>query len=68
MFYPNSLENTIKALALASEWRVKPKPAQNRQGVVVCPACKGKLRLTQSSHNGHVHGKCETDGCIEWME
>lgn len=68
MDYPNSLANTMKALKLAGEWRVKPKPQQDRRGVVTCPACKGRLHLTQSAYNGHVYGQCETKGCISWME
>ena len=56
------------ALKVASEWRVKPKPAQSRHEVVECPVCKGRLHLSQSSYNGHVHGKCETDKCVHRME
>jgi len=37
-------------------------------GTVECPVCKGKLWMTHSSYNGHVHGKCETKGCVAWME
>jgi hypothetical protein len=39
-----------------------------KQEVIECPACKGLLHLTQASYNGHVHGKCETKGCVAWME
>jgi hypothetical protein len=62
------MNRTIAALKVASEWRVKPKPAQDRREVVECPICKGKLHLSQSSYNGHVHGKCETPNCVSWME
>lgn len=37
-------------------------------GIEVCPACNGKLHMTHSSYNGHVHGRCETEGCLRWME
>ena len=63
-----SLKRTLMAIRVASQWRVKPKPEQDRQEVVECPLCKGKLHLFQSSYNGHVSGKCETDGCVSWME
>lgn len=33
-----------------------------------CPVCQGTLHLSHSSYNGHVHGQCETDGCVAWME
>jgi len=44
---------------------------KNRVGkeeVIECPACKGELHLSQAAYNGHVWGKCETDGCVNWME
>ncbi|HEY1244338.1 MAG TPA: hypothetical protein VGF29_05850 [Hyphomicrobiaceae bacterium] len=36
--------------------------------VVECPACGGRLHLSISGYNGHVHGRCETPGCVSWME
>jgi len=56
------------AMQVAKVWRVSPKPDQDRHEVVACPICKGKLHLSQSAHNGHCHGKCETEGCVQWME
>ena len=61
-------EKTKLALATAATWRVLPKPSTDRHEVVECPVCKGALHLSQSSYNGHVHGKCETAGCVSWME
>lgn len=37
-------------------------------GVVDCPCCGGKLHVSHSGYNAHVHGKCETDECLSWME
>lgn len=51
------------------KWRTWTK--NNRVGkaeVIKCPACNGHLHLSQSAYNGHVHGKCETAGCVSWME
>ncbi len=62
------LRNTDLALVFASAWRVKPKPITDRHEVVDCPVCNGRLHLFQSSYNGHVHGKCETEACVSWME
>lgn len=59
---------TIAAIKVAGDWRVRPKPAADRNEVVECPVCKGRLNLSQSAYNGHVHGKCETEGCVSWME
>lgn len=51
---------------VVSEWR--KRPPKGKQEVIECPACKGRLHLSQSSYNGHVHGQCETEGCVSWME
>lgn len=51
---------------VVSEWR--RKPPTGKQEVIECPACKGRLHLSQSAYNGHVHGHCETQGCVSWME
>lgn len=59
---------TLAAMRVASAWRVTHKPEKDRQEVVVCPVCQGRLHLSQSSLNGHCHGKCETEGCVSWME
>lgn len=59
---------TMAAISVASAWRERPKPAQDRREVIECPICKGRLHLSQSAYNGHVAGKCETEGCVSWME
>jgi hypothetical protein len=41
---------------------------QSWKGVEECPVCKGKLHLSHAACNGHVWGKCETKGCVAWME
>ncbi len=38
------------------------------RGTKECPVCTGTLHLTHASINGHVWGKCETEGCVSWME
>lgn len=38
-------------------------------GEIECPACKtGTVRFSVARCNGHVHARCSTDGCAEWME
>lgn len=63
---------TLKGLRLASEWRTaKGWSKSNRvsaQEVVTCPVCNGRLHLSLAAYNGHVHGACETKGCIRWMQ
>lgn len=65
-----ALRKTMTAIEVASRWRLRPKPKNDRRETIDCPACKGVgvLHLFQSSHNGHVHGQCETAGCVSWME
>lgn len=48
-------------------WRDAHK-GRSAQEIVECPACKGRLHLSIAAYNGHVHGRCETDGCASWME
>lgn len=37
-------------------------------GTIECPTCKGRLAWIRDRHNGHLHGECETDGCLRWMQ
>ena len=53
-------------MPVVGEWR--KKPPRGKQEIIECPACKGRLHLTQAASNGHVWGKCETKGCVSWME
>jgi len=62
------MQKTVAAIRIAGAWRIKPKPTHDRREVVECPICKGRLHLSQSAYNGHVHGKCETQDCVSWME
>jgi hypothetical protein len=37
------------------------------QGVHTCPNC-GKPFHVHMAPNGHMRGKCETTGCVHWIE
>lgn len=63
-----AMDRVVVAMGVASKWRIKPKPETDRYEVVECPVCNGRLHLSQSAYNGHMHGKCETDGCVSWLE
>lgn len=56
-------------MPVVAKWRTwtKQNPVAKSE-VIECPECKGKLHLSQAGYNGHVWGKCETPGCVEWME
>jgi len=53
--------------ALVSRIR-QEKKGTDWSGVETCPACQGRLHLTHAAYNGHIHGRCETEGCLSWME
>lgn len=63
-----AMERMSIVMPVVSEWRTYPKPDFDRAEVIECPKCKGRLHLSQSAHNGHVHGRCETANCVAWME
>lgn len=56
--------------AVVSKWRTWTKKNRvAKQEAIECPTgCGGKLHLSQAAYNGHVWGKCTTDGCLAWME
>lgn len=61
-----AMERMSIVMPVVNAWRDK-KPF-GKQEVIECPKCKGRLHLSQSSYNGHVHGQCETKDCVSWME
>lgn len=61
-----SFRKMMLAGPVIKAWR--NKSPQGKAEVVECPVCKGRLHLSQSSYNGHVHGHCETADCLSWME
>jgi hypothetical protein len=39
------------------------------QDSIPCPICeRGRLYYRVAGYNGHMHAKCETEGCVSWME
>lgn len=63
------MDNFIAAMVAVGEWRTwTPTNRVAKQGAIECPACKGRLLLVQAAYNGHVHGCCQTPGCLQWME
>lgn len=57
----------ITVLRGIRDWR-KQHAGTNHREVIACPACHGRLHLRIAAYNNHVHGKCETPGCVAWME
>jgi len=55
-----------KAAPIISNWREKLPIGKSE--IIKCPVCGGKLHLSQAACNGHIHGRCETKDCLQWME
>jgi hypothetical protein len=54
---------------IVSKWRTWSKKNRVAKAEAIeCPACGGRLHLSQAAYNGHIHGQCETAGCVSWME
>ena len=37
-------------------------------GIINCPKCTGPLHFSIAKINGHIWGRCETEGCLQWMQ
>jgi hypothetical protein len=61
-----SIRRMEVVMPVVDKWR-KKLPI-GKQEIIECPECKGRLHLSQAGGNGHVHARCETDGCVAWME
>lgn len=57
----------MNVMATVSPWR-KLHKGESYSEVVTCAACGGRLHLSIAKSNGHVHGHCQTAGCVSWME
>lgn len=42
-------------------------PSVQRTGKLQCPECS-KIVNWVMHNNGHIWGKCETEGCLQWQE
>jgi hypothetical protein len=69
--YQNFIDAAMKRHMLVFPIIAEIKKAHKRKnwrGDVTCPVCNRKLHISHAASNGHVWGKCETDGCLSWME
>lgn len=46
----------------------KEHKGKNWRGVIICPACGGKLHLSHCAYNNRMRGTCETPDCCDWIE
>lgn len=48
--------------------REHTKGKRGLQGQISCPSCSKTLHFSVAAYNGHVHAKCETQGCVSFMQ
>lgn len=54
---------------IVNQLKARGELKRNTGGVIECPVCGGVLHFSiAGAYNGHIHGKCETEGCLSWME
>lgn len=64
-----SMNMMTVVMPVVAKWRTWTESNRvSKHEVIECPECKGRLHLSQSAYNGHVHVRCETIGCVSWME
>jgi len=53
--------------SLGGPWK---RGAPGASGVIDCPVCGGQktLKFSRAGYNGHIHAKCATAECMNWME
>jgi hypothetical protein len=61
-----ALHRMTVVMPVISAWR--NQEPRGKSGVIECPSCKGRLHLSQAACNGHVWAKCETEGCVGFIE
>ena len=44
------------------------KKGNGGYGEIDCPICKGRLRYSVASVNGHLWGACSNPDCVRWMQ
>lgn len=66
-----AVQKTLFALRVAKEHAKVHgfKTGSGGRGSMACPTkCGGTLHYSVASVNGHMHGRCTTDDCVQWME
>lgn len=64
------MERLARALAAAKDdARINGfKNGRGGAGEIACPICDGRLRYSVAGVNGHMWARCDTAGCVSWME
>lgn len=62
-----SIARTTAAMRIIGPIREQNR-GKNWYGTLECPVCKGRLHVRHAACNGHVWARCETEGCVAWVE
>ena len=64
-----SIDAVVAMISASADAKQKGfKRGNGGRGEMQCPICKGTLCYSVASINGHIWGKCKTDGCVSWMQ
>ena len=61
------VEHSTKAM-IAVKAKHPGTPESRIQGQMECSLCGGVVRYVVSDYNGHSHGSCEKENCVDWMQ
>lgn len=61
-----AMDRMTKTIPWASE--MKKKHGRGFAGEDACPICSKRIRFTIADYNGHMHARCETADCVNFME
>lgn len=65
-YWEEHIQRTIRARKAVVE---RIAAGHGKSGAMMCPIClRGSLHYVRHDYNGHIHAKCETAGCVAWME
>jgi|APSaa5957512622_1039677.scaffolds.fasta_scaffold58476_2 hypothetical protein len=67
---PEHFEKMIEHVILEARPAIEEKIKETDEwhGEIECPVCGKQLSYSKCKGNGHIHGNCETKGCLRWME
>lgn len=60
----------IARAAITGEIRERGMEGRNVTGKIKCPVCEsGEISFScAGAYNGHIHARCSTPECVDWME
>jgi len=63
------IESVLKSRAAIVAYCDAEKRPRGTSGTIPCPICEtGTLHFSRAAYNGHIHAKCTTEKCVQWIE